>query len=259
MNKEHTDDLSIKPSQDYLTLLIEAQRLHEAQDPNEVCTLPGWNREEIEDILDTFRDCAETFSFEALDEDGICLEDIPFEVPLKEKMFELTDWPKPVDDRYFLSHDLDYSAFFIVDTSDDTTGQCLKLANKRYTKAIKKYGVADLLDDLFLETFGDGLAFPVLNTFFWILYHKGRNWTPVRSYAIEILKWIPTFVFFRFADYEAFTKVLSQYIPNILRDMGLCTMETETDPEGRYAIKATDAFYSLLKPSEEALVVPVEE
>jgi len=56
MNTEHPDGLLIKPSQDYLTLLAEAQRLRESQDPNEVCSLEGWDREEIELILDTFRD-----------------------------------------------------------------------------------------------------------------------------------------------------------------------------------------------------------
>ena len=258
MNNEYTDALPYKPSQDYVTLLTEAQRLRESQDPNEVCSLEGWDREEIEDILDIFRDSAETFSFEALDEEGIRLEIIPFAVPQKEKIFELTNWPKPVDDRYFLSHDLDYSAFFIVDTSEETARQCLKLANKRYTKAIKGYGVVDLLDSLFLETFDDGLACPVLNTFFWLLYHKGRSLIPVRSYAIEILKWISDYVFFLFDDYEAFIKVFSQCIPNILCNMGICTMETEPSPEatkeGTYSIQATDAFYTLLKPSEDALV-----
>ena len=263
MNTEHPDDLLIKPSQDYLTLLAEAQRLRESQDPNEVCNLPGWDREEIELILDTFRDSAESFSLDELEEDGIGSDYIPFEISPKEKMFELTDWPMPVDDRYLLSHDLDYSAFFIVDTSAEAAGQCLKLANKKYAKAIKKYGVPDLLDDFFIEAFGDGLGYPVLNTFFWILFHKGKDWISVRSYAIEILKWISDFVYFFFDDYESFIKTFSLFTHNVLCNMGICTLETEPTPkdtiEGTYSIQATDAFYSLLKPSEDALVVPMEE
>lgn len=190
-------------------------------------------------------------------------EKASFKLSDEEKPFELTGWPMPVDDRFFLCHDLDYSAFFDVDTSEEAEKRCIKLANKRYAKAIKKHGVVDLLDGLFFETFGDGLASLVLNTFFWILYHKGKQWISVRSYAIEVLKWIPTYIFDFFDDYEDFIKVLSLYIPNTLCSMGICTFETESGPEdtngGRYSIQATDAFYTLLKPSEQAVARPLEE
>ena len=188
---------------------------------------------------------------EAFDIDAIDNEDIFFIVPTKDKIFELKDCPKP--DGWFgdvLYHSLSESLIF--DANDVVEAQRLfsSLASEDFSLSIKKEGLYASIQALFFSHFEREFAFPLMNALFWILFHKGRQWLPVRSYALEILKWLPSQTIRYYVDQEEFIEDLSKFIRRTLAPRGICSLKarptSEEVKEGLFVIKATEAFTSLL-------------
>jgi hypothetical protein len=93
-----------------------------------------------------------------------------------------------------------------------------------------------------------------MNTFFWILLYRGRQWTSARSYAIEMLKWIPSYIIPNYLSQEEYIETFSTFVKKILCNRAICSLQKRPTPDevkkGLYKIKGTKAFYSLLKPAE---------
>ncbi len=96
-----------------------------------------------------------------------------------------------------------------------------------------------------------------MNAFFWILYHKGNNWLPVHSYAIEMLKLFPTPIIHAYPNPEDFIEAFSRFTKKILATRGICSLKARPTAEevkkDTYAIKGTDAFGHLLEPSQKVM------
>ncbi|MBI9096436.1 MAG: hypothetical protein JEY71_16355 [Sphaerochaeta sp.] len=62
----------------------------------------------------------------------------------------------------------------------------------------------------------------------------------------------------RHRDAEAFIEAFSVFTKKLRCARGICSLKARPTPDevlqGTYAIKATDAFYSLLRPSEEVML-----
>jgi hypothetical protein len=73
----------------------------------------------------------------------------------------------------------------------------------------------------------------------------------VRSYAIELVKWIPGIILREYVEYEDFIQDFSRFTKRLLCTRGICSLAKRPTPEeikkGTYTIQATGAFYSLLK------------
>jgi hypothetical protein len=179
-------------------------------------------------------------------------EYVSFNVSPKDKAFELSGWKKPEDvNRGYLYRDLYTSELFTCKNEKKAYRQFVQLGGKDFAAEVRKDGLFDMIEALFSETFDEDLTYPVMNTFFWILYHKGKDWVPARSYALEILKWIPLYVLQEYPIPEEFKEVFSHFTKKLLCSRGICSLKALPTPDevlqGAYAIKATDAFYSLLK------------
>ncbi len=179
-------------------------------------------------------------------------------VPEKDKSFELESLPE-LDDLFgdFIEHSLPDSEIFVILLAqmDEAHRLFLQLVSEEYAQEIKSYGMLRSLERLFFSTFDERLAYPVMNTFFWILQHMGREWLPVRSYAIEMLKWIPSEILHFYAEPEEFIETFSKFVKNLLCTRGVCSLAKRPTAAqvkgGTYTIKGTDAFYTLLKVREE--------
>lgn len=104
---------------------------------------------------------------------------------------------------------------------------------------------------MFSDNFHDDIAFIVMNSFFWILFFKGKEWLPVRSYAIEILKLFPYLLDQAFPSGEAFIEEFSIFTRKVLCTHGICSLKARPKaPEvksGMFVIKGSDAFYSFVE------------
>jgi hypothetical protein len=104
---------------------------------------------------------------------------------------------------------------------------------------------------LFSEAFDEEISFILMNSFFWILFYKGRDWLPVRSYAIEMLKLFPHPLISAYPEPEAFIEAFSVFTRKILCTRGICSLKARPKPveirRGTYAIKGSDAFYQLVE------------
>ncbi|HKM05819.1 MAG TPA: hypothetical protein VJ869_02415, partial [Sphaerochaeta sp.] len=121
-----------------------------------------------------------------------------------------------------------------------------------YKDEIFKKGLLEFIEHLFIEYFDDYRFVCMLeNTFFWILFHKGREWLPVRSYAIEIAKLFPYPIKQAYSDVEEFIEDFSLFTRKTLCTRGICSLETRPKASelktGLYAIKGSDAFFSLVE------------
>jgi len=179
-------------------------------------------------------------------------EYVSFNVSPTDKTFELPGWEKPEDlNRGYLYRDLYTSELFTCKNEEKAYRQFVQLTNETYAEELSRNGVLTSIEALFSETFDEMLEYPVMNTFFWILYHTGKDWVPVRSYALEILKWIPLYVLQIYPIPEDFKEAFSRFTKKLLCSRGICSLKARPTPEevlqGTYTIRATDAFYSLLK------------
>ena len=179
-------------------------------------------------------------------------EDSVFKLASKDKAFQLKGWKKPEDcDGGYLYDGLHLSELFDIKDEEEAYRQLVQLTNEAYAEELDRDGVCASIEALFDQSFDEELVYPLLNTFFWLLYHKGKEWLPVRSYAIELLKWIPGIILQEYVEYEDFIQDFSRFTKRLLCTRGICSLPKRPTPEevkkGTYTIKGTGAFYSLLK------------
>ncbi len=251
---------------DMTLLYIDAEITGEPMDIDAVCKVTGLDREAVEGIrgrLDHLFDPDGDDEFDEYDqwddedEDEYYI-DRNYIVPDEDKSYELESLPE-LDDLFgdFIEHSLPDSEIFVILLAqmDEAHRLFLQLVSEEYAQEIKSYGMLRSLERLFFSTFDERLAYPVMNTFFWILQHMGREWLPVRSYAIEMLKWIPSEILHFYAEPEEFIETFSKFVKNLLCTRGVCSLAKRPTAAqvkgGTYTIKGTDAFYTLLKVREE--------
>lgn len=176
-----------------------------------------------------------------------------YEVPQEDKQYELTGWPVPPPTvRRAFSDSLEESNLFDFDEGPNTLSAFDALTGGLYREDIFAEGIPLFIETLFLEAFDDyRFACTLGNSFFWILFHKGKEWIPLRSYAIEILKLFPYPVGQAYPDPEQFIKAFSLFARKILTTRGICTLKARPKAsevtQGTYLIKGSDAFYSLVE------------
>lgn len=238
---------------DIISLLNEAHIREITPEVDEVCKATGLHRNDAELLIRRFAQKSNTL------QDGKELaEDLVYIVPEEDRMFALQGWPKPdAGDGRFLLLDLTDSELFDFNNVEEAYRSFVQLADELYLQEIRKYGMVNRIEALFTSTFAGDLSFSSMNTFFWLLHHHGREWIPVRSYAIEMLKWIPHTLFQYFYYSEEFIEFFSQFTQKFLCTKGICSLKARPSAKqvqtGRYAIKGTEAFYSLLKIAEGAI------
>ncbi len=176
-----------------------------------------------------------------------------YEVPPADKGFELTGWPvpPPVTRRLF-SDSIGDSTLFEFDEGPNTLAAFEALTGGLYKQEIFLEGVLDFIEDLFIEICDDyDLVCMLENSFFWILFYKGREWLPVRSYAIEMLKLFPSPLISAYPDAELFIEAFSVFTKKLLCTRGVCSLKARPKAEeikrGTYLIKGSDAFYHLVE------------
>lgn len=187
-----------------------------------------------------------------------------YEPSLEDKEFEVTGWPLPSEEILpDFDSELKYSSLFEVLHTTKSAEQFSKITGGSSDEEIQKQGILGFVENLFTDYFDEDAVFILMNSFFWILYHNGKDWLPVRSYAIEILRLFPYEIQKSFVNDTIFIDEFSTFIKKKLATRGICSLKarptTEEVKNGLYAIKATDAFYSLLRPSEEAVMFSSEE
>ncbi|MDY0290244.1 MAG: hypothetical protein RBR15_15565 [Sphaerochaeta sp.] len=148
---------------------------------------------------------------------------------------------------------------FEVFEDSKTEDQFTKITKGAGRKVIKEFGHITFVEDMFYDNFGEDIAFIVMNAFFWIFYHMGNKWLPLRSYAIEILSLFPQAILKQYPVAEDFIEAFSRFTKETLSNGGICSMKVRLTPaqvkQGTYEIKATDAFGYLLQPSEYVMAV----
>ena len=232
-------------------------------DIDAVCKVTGMEPEDVENIRRRVDDLSEEEVLEEFDEafdedfdeDDEDDEYIMFQVPAKEKVYELKDLPMPLDDEIYdvLSNSLSDSEIFVISLVNfaEAQRQCIQLVSEDVAAEFARYGMLKNIERLFAITFDKELVFPLMNAFIWILLHKGREWVPVRSYAIELLKWLPAELKPYYAEPEEFIEALSKFVKKLLCTRGICSLTkrptTEETKTGKYTIKGTDALFLLLQ------------
>ncbi len=176
-----------------------------------------------------------------------------YEVPAEDKAFELTGWPvpPPATKRLFTDSIVD-SDLFEFDEGPNTLSAFDALTGSLYKKEIFSEGLLEFIETQFLEYFDDYRFVCMLeNSFFWILYYKGKEWLPVRSYAIEMLKMFPHPIQQAFPNTEHFIEDFSIFTRKYLCTRGICSLKARPKAAevatGMYVIKGSEAFYSLVE------------
>jgi len=176
-----------------------------------------------------------------------------YKVSAEDAVYELTGWPVPPPaTRRVFSDSLIGSQLFTFDEGPKTLSAFDALSGGGYKDEIFKAGLLAFIENMFLETFVDyRLACTLENSFFWILFHKGKEWLPVRSYAIEMLKLFPHPLGKAYPDPEGFIEEFSIFTRQQLSSRGICSLKSRPSAsavsKGTYLIKGSDAFYSLVE------------
>ena len=172
----------------------------------------------------------------------------------KDKVYEMDGRPM-LDDLYgeTFQHSLPDSSIFVIDITkmEKAHRQFLQLVSDDYAMELEQYGMLRSIDRLFSHSFDEELAYPLMNTFFWILLHKGNEWILLRSYAIEILKWIPSDILPFYSTQDEFIEAFSKFVKRLLCTRGVCSLAkrptAEEITQGLYPIKGSDALFTLLQ------------
>ena len=176
-----------------------------------------------------------------------------YEVEPEDTKYELSGWPiPPPATRQLFSDSIVGSDLFDFDEGPNTLAAFDALTGGLYKKEIFAVGLQEFVEELFFDYFQDyGFVCTLENAFFWILFYKGREWLPVRSYAIEMLKLFPHPIGQVYPDAEEFIGDFSQFTKRILCTRGICSLSARPKAaevkKGTYAIKGSDAFYSLVE------------
>ncbi len=208
------------------------------------CKKTGFSMEEVEQSIQDLLDQQEKVEH---------LE-YSYEVPLTDKELELSGWPLPPDEiKLLFDAELEESEVFEVFGDSKTEDQFKRVTKGSLTKKINIYGHITFVEDMFYDHFDEDISCILMNSFFWIFYHKGYQWLPIRSYAIEMLKLFPQAILKQYHQSEHFIVAFSNFTKDILAPGGICCLQRRPTPwevkNGLYTIKATDAFHYLLEPS----------
>ncbi len=185
--------------------------------------------------------------------DSFILEMTPYTVPPEDKPYELTDFPVPPQAiQKFFHTSLVASELFQFDEGPNTLNAFNALTGDQYKDDFSTEGLPSFLEKLFVEYFtNETISLFLANYCFWILFHKGKEWLAVRSYAIEILKQIPSFILLHYEDPESFIADFSLFTKKFLSTRGICSLSERPKAAevktGFYLIKGSDAFYSLVE------------
>ncbi len=186
------------------------------------------------------------------------LRETPFEVPPEDLEFVLQGYPVPSPLLKFnFDTDLHVSEMFTVFDDEETQELFITITGGAFDEEIIEHGHVRFVEAMFSDTFREDIAFIVMNAFFWVLHCKGGTWLPVRSYALETLKLFPKAILEQYPIPEDFIEAFSRFTRKKLSSRGICSLKARLTSEevkkGLYAIKATDAFTSLLEPTAEAM------
>ncbi len=186
------------------------------------------------------------------------LRETPFEVPPEDMRLALEGYPIPLPIlKFHFDTDLHASSMFTVFTDEETKDKFTTITGGAFAEEITQHGHVRFVETMFSDNFHDDIAFILMNAFFWILYFKGDTWTPARSYAIEMLKLFPKAILDQYPIPEDFIGAFSRFTRKTLASRGICSLKARpTSDEGKrglYAIKATNAFKSLLEPTAKAM------
>jgi len=176
-----------------------------------------------------------------------------YEVGPEDRQYELSGWPVPPPiKRQLFADSIVGSELFNFDEGPNTLSAFDALTGGVYKKEIFEVGLQEFLEELFFDYFQEyDLVCTLENAFCWILFYKGREWLPVRSYAIEMLKLFSNPIGKVYPDAETFIEAFSQFTRKILSTRGICSLKARPKQDevttGLYLIKGSDAFYSLVE------------
>ncbi len=224
----------------FLQAYMQAQNTGKSFDAQAYSKRSGMSLDEIENIIGSLQ--------------GVLQRNAPdYEVPPEDKTFELSGWPVPPPvTRSLFSDSLERTELFVFDQGPNTLTAFDSLTGGLYKDEIFRVGVLEFIEQLFIEAFDEyDFVCTLENTFFWILFHKGKEWLPARSYAIEALKLFPYPIGQRYPDAEEFIEDFSTFIKKSLCTRGICSLKarpkTAEVQKGTFLIKGSDAFYSLVE------------
>ena len=176
-----------------------------------------------------------------------------YTVPLVDKEYELEGLPLAHRPSLWpFSQGLEESELFQLDQGPNTLDAFNTLTGAKFKDEYFTVGLLGFIEGAFIEFFTErAFAYYVANHFFWILFHKGKNWISVRSYAIEMLILMPGIILQKYDEPEAFITDFSLFTKELLTKRGICTLKASTEDfevaHGTYLIKGSDAFYSLVE------------
>ncbi|HAF84893.1 MAG TPA: hypothetical protein DCG32_00685 [Sphaerochaeta sp.] len=174
-------------------------------------------------------------------------------VPSDDKTFELTDCPVPsLATQELFFQPLVESDLFVFDDGPTTLSAFNALTGGKFKDEYFEVDLPAFIEDAFVEYFThETLSYFLANSFFWILFHMGKDWHNARSYAIEILKLMPGIILHHYEKPEHFISDFSLFTKKILSNRGICSLKarplTYQIEYGLYDIKGSEAFYSLVE------------
>ncbi len=176
------------------------------------------------------------------------------EIPEKDKPYLLAvEEPSPQSKGLFKTSLFESDLFEVHDDPPlrDTFGV---LTAEKYSKAVETEGLLGVVSDLFTDAFDD-FDTTVMNSLFSLLLLYGESWTPVRSYAVTIIKWFGQVLLpSADADYETFIAFFSNFVLRSLCTHALCEPQSRPTKEqratGDYAIRATIFFEDFIDGKE---------
>ncbi|MDY0290242.1 MAG: hypothetical protein RBR15_15555 [Sphaerochaeta sp.] len=207
------------------------------------CSLSGYDIEEVEAII------------QELVEDEF---ELPYVVSPKDLAFELTGFPIPPDalKPYFDSNLVDSNLFSVAQDPNVMKAFSI-LTDKAFDREIEAYGLVGFVEAMFMRHFDKAIACILMNSFFWILSYNGDRWLPVRSYALEMLKLFGELIIEYYTHPKKFIEAFSLFTLEVLVPKGICTSKAtplaEDIEEGRFPIRATVAFKTLVRLSDEVI------
>ena len=168
------------------------------------------------------------------------------EIPEKDSPFLLAvEEPSPHKKRLFKTSLFESDLFEVHDDQSlrDTFGV---LTAEKYAKLVETEGLLGVVSDLFTDAFED-FDTTVMNSLFFLFSLYGETWTPVRSYAVTIIKWFGQVLLSPSNDdYEAFIAFFSNFVLRSLCTHALCEPQDRPTKEqratGDYTIRATIFF-----------------
>ncbi|MBI9096471.1 MAG: hypothetical protein JEY71_16535 [Sphaerochaeta sp.] len=177
-----------------------------------------------------------------------------YEVKAEDRPIEFVDCPNPsLQTRMNFFLNLTDREVFIIDDDREAFDEFTILTNGAYFDEAKDTGIATFIENLFVNNFTSekDLPYILMNAFFWVLLHKGKEWAPMRSYAIEMLKLFPTPIIKAYPESEDFIEAFSTFTRKILATRGVCYLKARPKAAevatGMYAIKGSEPFFTLVR------------